>query len=292
MIIFTAALHRFRWLHTPLGVLMVLMQRTPVLRIMTSAGEASSGLCSNLLLRSAFAATAMGACNSLAGASARALSPAIGKAPVAPAKGVLEAGSPLSLSVTPKSALFVNYQWRLNNSPIYGANSNTFEVASVGNADAGSYTVTLSNLYGSVTSKPVVITVYDAPATLPAGGTLTGTVNWSDSLAGASSEVLTLEFAAKTITDSNDPAGNTAYTYKRVNPSTGVITATTVWTGTGKQTETTKKTYTLVFGTYHAAARAWPVDLTVSGSYSGKDAAGKAYKGTITGSGAMTFVKP
>jgi len=72
----------------------------------------------------------------------------------------------------------------------------------------------------------------------------------------------------------------------------GVLTATSVWTGKGKETETTKKTYKLVFGTYDLAARSWPVAVTVSGSYTGKDAAGKAYKGTISGAGSVVLVKP
>jgi hypothetical protein len=186
----------------------------------------------------------------------------------------------------------MDYQWKLNNVAIVGATFDTYNVAAVGSADAGSYTVTLSNLYGSVTSKPVVITVNNAPAVLPVGGTLAGTVNWSDSLAGASTENLDLDFAAKTIADTNDPAGKTTYTYKRSTPTTGVVTATTVWTGKGKETETTKKTYTLVFGNLDPVARSWPVALKISGSYTGKDAAGKAYKGTISGSGSVVFVKP
>jgi hypothetical protein len=234
----------------------------------------------------------MGAYNSLAGATTKSLVPAISKAPVAPSKGLLDAGSPLSLTVVPKTALRVGYQWSLNNVEIAGANFNTYDVAAVGSADAGSYTVTLSNLYGSVTSKPVVIMVNNAPAVLPVGGTLAGTVNWSDSLAGASTENLDLDFLAKTISDVNDPASKISYSYKRSNSSNGVVTATSVWTGKGKETETTKKTYTLVFGNYDTSARSWPVALKVSGSYSGKDAAGKAYKGTISGSGSVAFVKP
>ena len=410
MNLFATALHRFRWLHAPVGVLMVLLQRTPVLRVVASAGETSFGMVSTQILRSAFVATAMGAYNSVAGAtkfsgsatggsvspasssalgnvtitgavgtalsvnytstgapsSAKAWSvsgtlpaglsittnnsrltisgtpttqgtstvqifaydgtppfanssfinakfeigaagsggggggggggttvavPAISKAPIAPNKGSLDAGSALSLSVVPKVSTGVTYQWKLNNANIDGATSATYSVASAGPANSGSYTVTLTNTAGSVTSKPVVVTVFGAPATLPVGGTLAGTVNFNDTLDGASTEVIDLDFAAKTIRDNNDPASKITYAYKRTNATTGVITAKAVWTGTGKEKETTTATYTLVFGTYNAAAASWPVTLSASGKYSGKDAAGKAYAGSFTGSGTVTFVK-
>lgn len=234
----------------------------------------------------------MGAYNSMAGATTKSLAPAISKAPVAPSKGVLDAGSPLVLNVVPKSVFGVSYQWSLNNLAIPGANLDFYAIPFGSSADAGRYTVTLANFYGSVTSKPVSITVYNAPAILPVGGTLTGPVTWSDSLAGASTDIIDLDFAAKTITDANDPASKITYVYKRSNLTAGVLTATSVWTGKGKETETTKKTYKLVFGTYDLAARSWPVAVTVSGSYTGKDAAGKAYKGTISGAGSVVLVKP
>lgn len=408
MNLFATALHRFRWLHAPVGVLMVLLQRTPVLRVVASAGETSFGMVSTQILRSAFVATAMGAYNSVAGAtkfsgsatggsvspasssalgsvtitgavgtalsvnytstgapsSAKAWSvagtlpaglsittnnsrltisgtpttqgtsnvviyaydgtppfansssinasfqigasgsggggggggttvvvPAISKAPIAPKKGSIDAGSALTLTVVPKVATGVTYQWKLNNVNIDGATSATYSVASAGTANSGSYTVTLTNTAGSVTSKPVVITVFGAPATLPVDGTLAGTVNFNDTLDGASTEVIDLDFAAKTIRDNNDPASKITYAYKRTNATTGVITAKAVWTGTGKEKETTTSTYTLVFGTYDAVAASWPVTLSASGKYSGKDAAGKAYAGSFTGSGNVTFVK-
>ncbi len=62
-------LYHFRWLHAPAAVLMMLLQRTPVLRLVTGGTVNNVGLQSGELLKSAFALTALGAYNSVAGAT-------------------------------------------------------------------------------------------------------------------------------------------------------------------------------------------------------------------------------
>jgi uncharacterized repeat protein (TIGR03803 family) len=57
----------------------------------------------------------------------------------------------------------LNYQWLLNGTPVAGANSATLNYASVTTNQAGSYTLVVTNLNGSVTSSPAVLTVLDAP---------------------------------------------------------------------------------------------------------------------------------
>ena len=65
---FHTLLFRFRWLHLPAGILMMLLQRTPVLRLL--AAEAPNlGLRSGELVKSVFALAALGAYNSVAGAT-------------------------------------------------------------------------------------------------------------------------------------------------------------------------------------------------------------------------------
>ena len=61
-------LHRLRWLHAPAAVLMVLLQRTPVLRVLSGASPGFA-LQSGDLLKSVFALGALGAVNSVAGAT-------------------------------------------------------------------------------------------------------------------------------------------------------------------------------------------------------------------------------
>lgn len=59
---------RFRWLHAPASVLMILLQRTPVLRVLAQA-EYLIGANASAILRSAFTLAAMGALHSRAGAT-------------------------------------------------------------------------------------------------------------------------------------------------------------------------------------------------------------------------------
>ena len=67
--------YRCRWLQAPAGVLMLLLQRTPALRILSQADclfENNGGA----ILKSAFGLAAMGAYNSVAGATTFGVNPA------------------------------------------------------------------------------------------------------------------------------------------------------------------------------------------------------------------------
>jgi len=70
---------------------------------------------------------------------------------------VLEGGS-VSFSA-PAIGANLAYSWQLNNVPITGATNSTFILSSADITDVGSYTVVVSNLYGSVTSSPAVLIV-------------------------------------------------------------------------------------------------------------------------------------
>ena len=61
-------LFRFRWMHAPSAILMMLLQRTPVLRVLT-AQSPCFGLNAGDVLKSVFVLGAMGATNSVAGAT-------------------------------------------------------------------------------------------------------------------------------------------------------------------------------------------------------------------------------
>jgi hypothetical protein len=61
------------------------------------------------------------------------------------------------------------YQWRLNNADITGATSASYNVASAQSANAGTYTVAVSNVSGeTIVSSPVTISVNATPTTPPA----------------------------------------------------------------------------------------------------------------------------
>ncbi len=76
------------------------------------------------------------------------------------------AGSSLSLKVGAGGTPPLTYQWYKNGTAISGATATTYTIGTVAVADAGSYTVVVSNSSGSVTSGAAALTV-DAFATAP-----------------------------------------------------------------------------------------------------------------------------
>ena len=59
-----------------------------------------------------------------------------------------------------------SYQWFFNGTAILGANSSTYTISNAQNANQGSYSVTITNPYGTVTSSPATITVGNNPGRL------------------------------------------------------------------------------------------------------------------------------
>jgi hypothetical protein len=116
---FQVLFHRFRWLQLPATVLVVLLQRTPVLRILASEGP---GICirSGDLLRSAFAVAALGAYDSVAGAtsfSTTVVSPTTASPTSTTATKTINAtgtvGSPFSLALNVTGAPSSLKSWKV-----------------------------------------------------------------------------------------------------------------------------------------------------------------------------------
>ena len=89
-----------------------------------------------------------------------ALAPLIATAPVAQ---TVNAGGGFTLSVQAFGIPALTYQWLLNGVPIAGATGASYTVASAGNADAGTYSVVVSDAAGSVTTTAVSLLVHGAP---------------------------------------------------------------------------------------------------------------------------------
>jgi sugar lactone lactonase YvrE len=94
-----------------------------------------------------------------------------------PASGTATTGGTLLLTVGASGTAPFTYQWYLNGSAIPGATAAAYSVSNVQQANAGSYTVSVSNAYGSATSAAATITVSTPPGypqitTSPAGGVL------------------------------------------------------------------------------------------------------------------------
>lgn len=92
--------------------------------------------------------------------------PAIVTAPVG---ATLSVGSLLRLTVTATGSEPLTYVWRKSGAILPGANSPTYEVPSVSLADAGAYSVEISNAVGTTRSTAVDVVVGSAPTITLAG---------------------------------------------------------------------------------------------------------------------------
>jgi hypothetical protein len=83
-----------------------------------------------------------------------------------PASQIVALDSPVTFSVTAVGTPPLAYQWFKNGVAIAGFTGASLSLASAKRADAGSYTVRVTNAAGSVTSDPAFLVV-QAPATVP-----------------------------------------------------------------------------------------------------------------------------
>jgi pectate lyase len=104
-----------------------------------------------------------------------------------PASQTVTAGSSVTFSVVASGTAPLSYQWKFNSANISGATSASYTISSAQTNNAGSYTVTVSNSAGSVTSSAATLTVNTAPVaptilaqpvsqTVTAGSSVTFTV--------------------------------------------------------------------------------------------------------------------
>ena len=72
-------------------------------------------------------------------------------------------GSTLSLSVTASSSGTLSYLWYKDGAPISGATSSTYSVTNATSANAGTYTVAITGIAGSVTSRAAIVIITGQP---------------------------------------------------------------------------------------------------------------------------------
>ena len=88
-----------------------------------------------------------------------------------PASATVTSGGSASFSVVATGTAPLSYQWSLGGIAISGATSATYSIASATSSSAGTYSVTVSNAAGSVTSSNATLTVNTpAPTPAPSGG--------------------------------------------------------------------------------------------------------------------------
>lgn len=88
-----------------------------------------------------------------------------------PASASVTSGGSVSFSVVATGTAPLAYQWAFNSSAIAGATNSSFSISSAASSNAGSYTVTVSNQAGSITSNVATLTVTTPPPPpAPSGG--------------------------------------------------------------------------------------------------------------------------
>ena len=78
-----------------------------------------------------------------------------------PLSQTAECSSNTTFTVTATGQPPLAYQWSLRASPILDATSSTLTLTGVGFAQAGQYSVVITNAYGSATGGPAVLTIVD-----------------------------------------------------------------------------------------------------------------------------------
>jgi hypothetical protein len=100
-----------------------------------------------------------------------------------PKSQTVNEGSSVTFSVVATGTTPLTYQWKKNGSNISGATKSSYTISSTKTSDAGSYTVTVSNSAGSVTSSAATLTVNG-------GSTPSGTAVRSVNRSGKSATVI------------------------------------------------------------------------------------------------------
>ena len=118
----------------------------------------------------AYTVTATNAAGSVTSAAATltVVAPVVVPTLSAPASQTVAFGSAASFSVVASGTAPFTYQWRKDGVVMAGATGATYSIASVQLADAGSYSVVVTNSAGSVTSVAAVLTVSSSAPTISA----------------------------------------------------------------------------------------------------------------------------
>lgn len=170
---------------------------------------------------------------SLYGATTTPTTPSV-SAPVItshPTSRTIAAGQSTTFAVIATSSVTPGYQWFKNSAAIAGATASSYTIGAATSSDAGTYTVTVSNSAGAVTSSPATLTVTvpttpTTPTTPPPPTPTAPSVSAPQILASPSSQSITQgQSATFTVT-----AGGTAplaYQWRKDNTAISGATSAT-----------------------------------------------------------------
>ena len=156
-----------------------------------------------------------------------------------PASQTVTAGSSVTFSVVASGTSPFTYQWKFNGTAISGATSTSYTIASAQSANAGSYTVTVTNTAGSATSNAATLTVNavaTAPTitTQPASQTVTAGSSVTFSVAASGTSPLTYQWKFNGTAISG--ATNASYTIASTQSSDAGSNTVTVTNSAGSAT--------------------------------------------------------
>lgn len=142
-----------------------------------------------------------------------------------PAGATVTAGSSVNFSVTASGTAPLAYQWQFNGSPIAGATSATYGIASATTGQGGNYSVVVTNAAGTATSNNAALTVNALPppvsspliTTQPAGATVTAGTPVSFSVAASGTPPLSYKWQF----NGSPIGGATAGTYSIFSATAG-----------------------------------------------------------------------
>ncbi|HWS87967.1 MAG TPA: immunoglobulin domain-containing protein [Pyrinomonadaceae bacterium] len=132
-----------------------------------------------------------------------------------PASQTVNAGSNVSFNVAAGGTAPLGYQWYKDGAPVAGASADTLSLSDVQAGDAGSYTVTVTNGAGSLTSNPATLTVITPPSiiTQPASQTVNAGQTTTFSVAAGGTAPFTFQWKK----DGADIPSATSATFSVVN---------------------------------------------------------------------------
>jgi hypothetical protein len=82
---------------------------------------------------------------------------------VPPTNQTVQQGGATAFSVAATGSPILRYQWQLNGTNILSATNTTYPIPNAQPSNIGTYTVSVTNAFGSITSAPAVLTVNFAP---------------------------------------------------------------------------------------------------------------------------------
>ncbi len=202
-----------------------------------------------------------------------------------PAAQVVAGGGSAMFSVAATGTAPITYQWRLDGTPIPGANSSSYTLPAVQAGQTGTYTVVVTNTAGSVTSNPVTLSINTAAGTAPTITTQSTnqTVNAGSAVTFSVAATGTAPLAYQWRLDGIPIPGGTSSTYTLAAAQTGHSGAYSVVVSNAAGSVTSNTATLTVNAAIAPAITTQPAAQTVTAG------SAAAFSGTATGTAPLAY---